>query len=205
MSDADVLIIGAGVAGLAAARELSAIGSKVIVVEARDRLGGRIYTHREQALRVPVELGAEFIHGKPPEIFDIVEAAPLLLCDGTSRHWFLRQKSLIKADEFWEKLDDLMDQMKQAGPRDRSFQDFLASLPDTVETLQAKSIASMYVQGFDAARPERIGIRGLIKAKDASDQIDGDKQFRLIGGTIRWSIGWPQKLNNGEPFFISTP
>src|SRR5436190_9137033 len=180
--DADVLIIGAGVAGLAAAQELSAAGSRVIVLEARDRLGGRIHTHREKGSMVPIELGAEFVHGKSPELFRIVDAAKLLLCDVTSRHLFLRDKSLIKEDEFWDRLNELMDQMKEAGSRDRSFQDFLDSLPDTEETRETKSIASLYVEGFHAARTERIGVRGLIKANDAAERIDGDKQFRLVGG-----------------------
>ena len=43
--DTDVLIIGAGAAGLAAARELSCAGLRVIILEARDRIGGRINTH----------------------------------------------------------------------------------------------------------------------------------------------------------------
>jgi monoamine oxidase len=58
---ADVLVIGAGIAGLRAAEVLVANGRRVIVLEARDRLGGRIYTDRSWG--VPVELGASWIHG----------------------------------------------------------------------------------------------------------------------------------------------
>jgi len=56
------LIIGAGMAGLAAARELHDAGQTVIVLEARDRSGGRVYTDHAFA-GFPVEFGAEFIHG----------------------------------------------------------------------------------------------------------------------------------------------
>ncbi|MBI5668295.1 MAG: FAD-dependent oxidoreductase [Chloroflexi bacterium] len=56
------LIIGAGMAGLAAARELHDAGETVIILEARERIGGRIHTDRTFA-GIPVELGAEFIHG----------------------------------------------------------------------------------------------------------------------------------------------
>jgi monoamine oxidase len=65
-NDADVLIIGAGVAGLAAAYELSRAGVNVIVLEARDRIGGRIYTLHDENSPLPIELGAEFIHGRSP-------------------------------------------------------------------------------------------------------------------------------------------
>ncbi|WP_084542242.1 flavin monoamine oxidase family protein [Calidithermus chliarophilus] len=55
------LVIGAGIAGLAAAQDLTAAGHKVRILEARDRVGGRIHTDRDFA-GVPVELGAEFVH-----------------------------------------------------------------------------------------------------------------------------------------------
>ncbi len=57
------LVIGAGMAGLAAARDLVDAGHKVIVLEARERIGGRVYTNRTFS-DVPVEFGAEFIHGE---------------------------------------------------------------------------------------------------------------------------------------------
>jgi renalase len=56
------LIIGAGMAGLAAARDLQDAGHEVMVLEARDRIGGRVHTNRSFS-DVPIEFGAEFIHG----------------------------------------------------------------------------------------------------------------------------------------------
>ena len=58
---ADILVIGAGIAGLRAAEVLVKAGKKVIVLEGRDRLGGRIVTDR--SLGVPLDLGASWIHG----------------------------------------------------------------------------------------------------------------------------------------------
>lgn len=58
----DVVIIGAGVAGLSAARELADRGSRVLVLEARERIGGRVLTHRAAGC-VPVEMGAQVLHG----------------------------------------------------------------------------------------------------------------------------------------------
>jgi monoamine oxidase len=58
---ASVVVVGAGVAGLAAARALVHAGHDVTVLEARDRTGGRIHT--DQRLGVPLDLGASWIHG----------------------------------------------------------------------------------------------------------------------------------------------
>ena len=58
-----VLVIGAGVAGLKAARDLQAAGCIVTVLEGRSRIGGRIQTDHTR-FGVPVELGAQFIHGR---------------------------------------------------------------------------------------------------------------------------------------------
>ena len=72
----DVIVIGAGVAGLTAARELAAQGLSVTVVEARDRTGGRVHTIRDFCGH-PVEAGAEFIHTDHAETWPEIRAAQL--------------------------------------------------------------------------------------------------------------------------------
>lgn len=56
-----MLVVGAGMAGLSAARSLTDAGWPVCVIEARDRIGGRVHTDRDWGL--PLELGASWIHG----------------------------------------------------------------------------------------------------------------------------------------------
>ena len=63
---ADVIVVGAGAAGLEAARQLRAHGRSVLVLEARDRVGGRVLTQHDPRIPLPIELGAEFIHGDAP-------------------------------------------------------------------------------------------------------------------------------------------
>src|SRR6476619_6448005 len=58
-----ILVVGAGAAGLMAAYELSKKGNQVIILEAANRLGGRIHTVTDPSFSQPIELGAEFIHG----------------------------------------------------------------------------------------------------------------------------------------------
>lgn len=69
----DVLVIGAGIAGLKAAHDLQQNGLQVIVLEARDRVGGRIATDRSFA-GIPIELGAELVHGTSAETWELIRA-----------------------------------------------------------------------------------------------------------------------------------
>lgn len=69
--DFDVVVIGAGAAGLSTARDLADAGRRVVVVEARDRIGGRMWTDRT-TMSVPVELGCEYIHGATASTWDLV-------------------------------------------------------------------------------------------------------------------------------------
>ncbi len=71
----DVLIIGAGIAGLAAANELASSGLNITILEARDRVGGRIFTLHPEDTETPIELGAEFVHGRPPELLHLLQEA----------------------------------------------------------------------------------------------------------------------------------
>src|SRR5436305_458108 len=175
------IIIGAGAAGLAAARDLSRAGRKVLVLEARDRIGGRVYTHRDPESPVPNELGAEFVHGKSPSLWQIANAANLKLYEVSGRHWYFDNGHVTKSHDFWKKIESLMDQMESA-QSDQSVRDFLEGLPDDEETAQAKAMVTRYVEGFQAADIDRIGIRGLIAFNEASDSIDGDNSFRFENG-----------------------
>ncbi|AKI01328.1 monoamine oxidase [Hoeflea sp. IMCC20628] len=73
-ADVDVIVIGAGVAGLTAARQLTDLGYEVLVLEAADRIGGRLHT--DWSLDAPFELGAGWVHGpKGNPVTDLVAAA----------------------------------------------------------------------------------------------------------------------------------
>lgn len=177
----DVLIIGAGAAGLAAARDLATAGRQVTVLEARERIGGRVNTSFAEDSRQPMELGAEFVHGKHPALMKILDEAGINFCDVSDHHWYFERGKLSKTHDFWNKLHAVMDLMKLDQP-DLSFAEFLKSLPVDEAARQAKAVATRYVEGFHAAPVERIGVHGLIKANEAEDEIEGDKGFRIPGG-----------------------
>jgi monoamine oxidase len=177
----DVIIVGAGAAGLAAAQDLSKAGLHVVVLEARSRIGGRIFTQHSADSSLPIELGAEFIHGKSKEIFSIIKEAHLEVEEVTGRHWFLDDGKLSRSGEFWSAVEDVLSKMNDE-IEDSSFENFLHSLPGNEFPSRVKEIAKRFVEGFHAASSERIGIHGLAAIEDATQPIDGDRSYRLRNG-----------------------
>jgi monoamine oxidase len=201
----EILIIGAGAAGLLAACELSRAKLRVIVLEARDRIGGRINTHHKSGLPVPIELGAEFVHGRSPKVLSIIERAQLDLREVPNWHWQLRNGVLVKSNEFWSELEDLMEQMKRVKAVDQSFADFLRAYYSDGYVNEVKSIATLYVEGFHAARVDRISVLGLNKTNEAADRIHGDRQFRIsegYGALAQWLHDYA--TSHGAGFRLNT-
>ena len=117
--ECDVVIIGGGAAGLAAARDLDRTGKSIIVLEARDRLGGRIHTIHDVSFPLPLELGAEFIHGRPDDLLNIVRSTNLVTCDAEGEHWHLEENRLTKADDVWEQIEQVWHYDWQSDPYSR--------------------------------------------------------------------------------------
>lgn len=154
---ADVLVIGAGAAGLAAADELARGGCKVLLVEARERVGGRCLTRRLPGIPVPVELGAEFIHGRPEATLSLLRQGNIPAVDSTRTQRIVLDGRLQDVNIFAQ-----AQRVARHAPegRDVSFRAFLARqrLPKLTRTL-----ATMMVQGFDAADPALASAREIIE------------------------------------------
>jgi phytoene dehydrogenase-like protein len=167
----NVIIIGAGAAGLAAADRLHESGIDVLLLEARDRLGGRIFTTRDASTDLPVELGAEFIHGRPQVTFDLVKSAGLRVTECSDQRLIRRGDGLEPLDDFWdiiERVDGQIDPQTTS-----SYQQFL----DTAHASRfEKEIAKSYVEGFNAARAETIGASAVLLEEEAAEKIEGDHQ-----------------------------
>jgi monoamine oxidase len=178
---ADVLIIGAGIAGLTAAEQLAARGLSVKVLEARDRPGGRILTVSDERDGFPIELGAEFVHGKHPLLRSYISDADLRLREIKADPWCNERGELKQCGEYWDQIEKVLEAMKPA-TRDRSFLAFLKSPGAQRFSREARRRATNYVEGFNAAPADQVSVDWLIRGNEAEDKIDGDRQFRIRTG-----------------------
>ncbi len=183
----DVIVVGAGISGLAAARKLAEAGLRVTLVEARDRVGGRIHTVPPVAGELPVELGAEFVHGLPLELIHLIEEAGLTRFELGGETLCFRKESGVGRLErcaSQPEVEQLFDELGHLQPplEDLSFSEFVAQRGFTPE---AVAQATNYVEGFNAADARRISIRALERQQAAEDAISGDRIFRVIEGYAR--------------------
>ena len=172
----DVLVVGGGIAGLTAARRLTTAGLRVTLLEARDRLGGRILTHHTADFSV--ELGAEFVHGRPEEIFGLAAEAGIAIVPVEGQFRRKMKNNWAGADRLMSKVEKLFEEMP-AGQPDRSFRQYLESADANDEV---KQHALRYVEGFHAADPAKVSVHSLLRDAKAEEAIDGDRQFRIPGG-----------------------
>ena len=172
-----MIVIGAGAAGLAAAAALVRAGRSVQIVEARNRVGGRCDTRRVPGLPVPIELGAEFIHGRPEATFELLRKAGVAAVDSTRTQRFLKRGKLEPIDAFAEAQKAMRDRAA-LNKKDVSFTEFLEQTPGLSSL--TRRFALMMVQGFDAADPTRISARDL--AEEWGSGAIGSSQLRPLGG-----------------------
>src|SRR6201996_3474548 len=122
----DVVIIGAGVSGVAAASELRKPGLPVLILEAKDHIGGRTWTRHEPDLSAPVELGAEFIHGSVPETFELLREVGQAALNTSGEHWTLRDGQLVQnTEDLFEAIQNALSRSKILEQPDISFQAWL--------------------------------------------------------------------------------
>jgi monoamine oxidase len=158
--DTDVVVVGAGAAGLAAARWLAERSVRVIVLEGRDRVGGRVMWQSVGAVDVPAELGAEFIHGEAPETSALLREADLTKVEtgGTSWTWS-RNGGLRPADDDFTSVDIF--ERARSLAEDESVEAFLNRFDHDPGMHEEALRARTFVEGFEAADPALASARSI--------------------------------------------
>jgi monoamine oxidase len=173
----DILIIGAGAAGLLAARELRREGKTVTILEARDRTGGRIHTLPDQAFDLPVETGAEFVHGKLPITLKLLREAGIPYYAATGDFLRVKNGRLEEQDDMIEHEKLMVKRLKQL-PNDISVHEFLHTYFPGPEYEEMRASVTSYTQGYEAADITQASSFALLQGL-----VDQDPDnFRIRGG-----------------------
>jgi monoamine oxidase len=179
----DVLVLGAGVSGLAAAARLTQAGCTVRVLEARDRVGGRIHTVRGDRWPVPVELGAEFVQGRVPALLALARQAGLPIIELGGARWLARAGQRARAEALLSRLDEVESRLPHLPAQDdQSLEQALAGRGTDAGLADIGGLVRAWIAAYDAADPARVSIRSLLREREAERQIQGDRIFRLVTG-----------------------
>ena len=176
--DTDVIVIGAGAAGIAAALELAEHGVRTIVIEGRDRIGGRVMWQTAGTEDVPAELGAEFIHGAAPETSAYMRAAGLTTIQTGGPSWQCDAAGMLHPvddDEDFSAEDVFA--RANALSEDESVATFLARFANDPEWSVKARRARAFVEGFEAADPALASVRSI--ADEINSGTDSES-FRAV-------------------------
>lgn len=177
--DTDVLVIGAGASGLMAAWQLAKAGKKVKVLEAADRLGGRIHTITTTSGSGVIELGAEFIHGNLPVTQQLLNEAGLAFHHVGGSMWREQDGQLKEEEQFIPNWDELAEKMK-ALESDMPLADFL-HLNFTGDAYEELRLGVMnYAAGYDTANPataSTVALRNEWLQEEEAPQYRIDKGY----------------------------
>jgi len=173
-----IVVIGAGAAGLMAARELAAAGRRVTVLEARDRCGGRIYPLPASEFGYAAEGGAEFIHGEAPVTHALLREARLSLQTVQGTRWALDGGTLSRR-QLRDPQEAQLHAALQALTEDMSVADFLRRHFADARYDRLRRFVERMVQGYDAADPARASILALREEWMGTGR---SMQARIVGG-----------------------
>jgi len=187
----DVLIIGAGAAGILAARQLAQAGQRVLLLEARDRIGGRVHTLTPPGFTQPIEAGAEFVHGEALITRALLQEAGIAWQDTTGQTYQLKDGEVQDEAAFFAHLPQLLAGLNTLA-HDMPLAEFLAEKFAGDEYAPLRAMATQFAEGYDAADPSRASAWAL-RDEWATDGVDDAP--RPVGGygpLLQWLAGQAQ-------------
>ena len=177
----DVVVVGAGAAGLAAAETLARARRSVRVLEARPRIGGRVDTRHLPGWPVPVELGGEFVQGKATSLLARARKAHLRVTPVGERYLTLKDGRLVEAHPRLERALCRVAELRGDIPVDEAL-----DAQERAGTLDAEehALARNYVEGYYAADASRASAEAIGALERASRALHGDEAARVEGGYL---------------------
>ena len=197
----DTIVIGAGLAGLAAAERLVQAGHTVTLLEARDRLGGRVWTQWDPGLSIPIELGPEWFadSGVLPRLLKQSGAASR---HSRGTHWQRIGGKWESMGQQFRTMGQLIKRLQALRGGDRSLARALEECCNEPELSEASASLLRYVQGFHTADPERLSIRWLAEAE--ANASAGDSELRSPAGLDRAVEALAAKLKGKATISLET-
>ena len=160
-----------------AALELVRTGKKVAVVEARNRVGGRIHTVRDSRFDEPIEMGAEFVHGNLDLTTALLKKANLELQKTGGSIWQNVGDGLENQEDFIEDFGELENKCKEL-VNDIPVAKFMRENLQDARHEQLRTTLRNYVEGYYAADTGRASTLALCEELTSSDDV----QYRIRGG-----------------------
>jgi monoamine oxidase len=198
----DVVIIGAGASGLAAAEVLSRAGRSLRLLEARPRIGGRVDTRHLQGWPGPLELGAEFIQGRARTLLDRLKRAHLRVVGAAQRHLSVERGRLADSTERFGRALRQVARLHGDRPVVTALEEMRRSgaLPAEQVTL-----ARLYVEGYYAADADHASAEAIGALERASRALHGDRASRVVGGYVGVLEAMLQRLQRRDAGRFSSP
>jgi monoamine oxidase len=173
----NIIIVGGGVAGLFAARELLGQGYSMTVLEASDRLGGRIHTIHDSSFERPVERGVEFIHGNLPLTIQLLKEAGIEYSPVRGNMVRVVNGEWNTQDDFTVGWNELMEHMNEVR-EDITVEQFLEkNFSDSKYEKLRKSVLR-FAEGYDLADPSKASVLALREEWMGEE----GEQYRIPGG-----------------------
>ena len=158
--DADVAVIGAGAAGLAAARSLGRRKLRALLLEARDRIGGRVLSRPIARIATPAELGAEFIHGPAEQTKALLREAGSAAIDMGGDSW-IRENGQLQCEENDFVSAASIFEGSRSLASDESVEQFLRRFENDGALRKTAQAARAFVEGFEAADPATASVKAI--------------------------------------------
>jgi monoamine oxidase len=159
-----VIVIGGGVAGLTAARDLLRAGVEVTLLEARDRLGGRVLTRRDETVPWPVELGAELIEEPGGAVEQALREVGAAVYEADGDVWEWRVGALERRHDFAATLRSIVQRVGRV-EGDPPLAAALARCCAEPRWASARAQLEAYVEGYHAAAVDRVSTRWVVEVE----------------------------------------